>query len=189
MDSDKGLIYIAGGRDFYEWELRTAIVYDIEKEKWEYLPPMIWSGFRASWNSVFTDDKLYLVSKATGYIQTYDPKTRQWSDIRMPPPFPAFMPTLVSAFRRIYKDFQEKIIEWDYLREQCPPELCRFKGAAMWNQQILMAGVGDGDRMVFYLSEPSVLEKAGKEYKWSILSTLSKIDLPGMVSTIGALTL
>ncbi len=103
MDLAKGLIYIAGGYDSDDEELCTATVYDIEEEKWEYLPPMIWSECKC--DSVFTDDKLYVLSHMKGHIQAYDPNTRQWSAIcdcyydgSMQPSF--------AAFGRIYH-------EWD----------------------------------------------------------------------------
>ncbi|GLJ14053.1 hypothetical protein SUGI_0224780 [Cryptomeria japonica] len=181
LDSAKGLIYIAGGRHSDEGELRTAIVYDIQEEKWEYLPPMIWSGYNC--HSVFTDDKLYVVSHAKGHLQTYDPNRRQWSAINMQPSF--------AAFERIYHNFHEPVIEWDYLENQIlrDPELRSFIGATMWNRQILMAVVGKEEARFFYLFEPSIPGEAGKEDNWTLLRTFSETELPDVVTTIGVLTL
>ena len=83
VDSAKGLIYIANRCDPGDNGLRTAAVYDIEEEKWEYLPHMIWSGYGSHCHSVFTDDKLYVVTRAKGQVQIYDPNSRQWSAINI----------------------------------------------------------------------------------------------------------
>ncbi|GLJ14054.1 hypothetical protein SUGI_0224790 [Cryptomeria japonica] len=189
VDSAKGLIYIAGRCYSRGEELRTAIVYDTEEEKWEYLPQMIWSEDSDMWHSVFSDDKFYVVSHAMGQIQIYDPNTRQWSaitiisDVCMYPSF--------SAFGWIYHDFHEKIVEWDYLENQClhVPDN-GFIGATVWNKQMLMAVEGEENSRDFYLSEPSIPEEAGKaeENNWTLLSSLSETELPDVI-TIGALTL
>ncbi|GLJ14056.1 hypothetical protein SUGI_0224820 [Cryptomeria japonica] len=195
VDSAKGLLYIAGGcnsdeDEDYDDGLRTAAVYDVEEEKWEYLPPMIWSEYKC--HSVFTDDKFYVMSHVEGHIQAYDPNTRQWSAISTC--YEGSMQPSFAAFGRIYYDCDGEIIEWDYVDNQfrlagtLVPQLYRFIGGVMWNQQILMVGFNTENAMAFYLFEPSIPREGGKEDNWTLISTLSATELPDPVATIGALT-
>ncbi len=77
-----------------------------------------------------------------------------------------------------------------------PPQVYRFLGGTMWNQQILMVCIHEEATDIegwfqnvkaFYLFEPS--DEGGKEEKWTLISTLSATELPDLIPTIGPLTL
>ncbi|GLJ07613.1 hypothetical protein SUGI_0070880 [Cryptomeria japonica] len=196
LDSAKGLIYIAGGQDSDNKELRTAIVYDIEDEKWEYLPslksdylpPLCWRN-----GSVCIDDKFYVVSHWEKYIQAYDPNTRQWSTISTS--YDGSSQVCLAAFGRIYPILCRNIIRRGFLENQSsvacigPPaiQLCLILGVTMWHQQILIVGANKEDVRVFYLFEPSI--QAGEEDKWTLITTLSKTELPDEIAIIGTIAL
>jgi len=85
--SPDGLIYVAGGHDNNKNALRAAEVYNVEKDKWENLPPM--SQERDECQGVFMDGKFTVIS---GYAtesqgrfersaEVFDPTTGVWSRV------------------------------------------------------------------------------------------------------------
>lgn len=82
-----GRIYVAGGHDDNKNALKTAEVYDVEKNSWEILPPM--SQDRDECHGVFLDGKFYVIS---GYstesqgrfersAEVFDPNTGLWNRV------------------------------------------------------------------------------------------------------------
>ncbi|GLJ52017.1 hypothetical protein SUGI_1105750 [Cryptomeria japonica] len=80
------LVYIAGGckRPFkrgFSRPLPEAFVYNVEKNKWDFLPAMNSVPLLDLCVGAFLDDKFYVVPRQSQRGQVYDPKTRLWTNI------------------------------------------------------------------------------------------------------------
>ncbi|XP_057824460.2 F-box/kelch-repeat protein At1g80440-like [Cryptomeria japonica] len=194
VDSAKGLIYIAGGRDENDNQiLFTAAVYNVEKDEWEYLPPMIWGGNFSS-QSAFADNKLYVINPHSdeGFVQCYDPNTRLWRNMSRFHDFIdrsfkyGIINSVLPAFGRLFYVCNENVIEFDYVENQFQlagtrcPSYFSVVAMTMWHSQIVICGRTESGGTAFYLFEPCTVGEngqAGKPEKWTLLTHWTLVDL------------
>ncbi|GLJ14339.1 hypothetical protein SUGI_0231290 [Cryptomeria japonica] len=204
VDSAKELIYIAGGRDKNDQVLFTAAVYNVEKDKWEYLPPMVW-GDNAC-HSAFVDNKLYVTNRHMngGSVQCYDPNIRLWRDMTSFHGFIqysfrfGFIHPPLPAFGLLFYVCDGKVIEFDYVENtfhlvgtQCR-QFTTVVGMTMWHSQIVICAKITGGDTAFYLFEPlraGENRQVGKEEKWTLLSAWTFVQIGDLVNCCGTITL
>ncbi|XP_057821768.2 F-box/kelch-repeat protein At2g44130 isoform X2 [Cryptomeria japonica] len=75
----KGLVYVDRGYPFLE----EAFVYNVEENKWDFLPPLDNSPLCAISVGVFLDGKFYVASYESYFAEVYDPHSRLWKDINI----------------------------------------------------------------------------------------------------------
>ncbi|GLJ14344.1 hypothetical protein SUGI_0231400 [Cryptomeria japonica] len=193
-----GLIYIAGGHDIPFEERNRGAIYNVEEEKWEYIPLMIWSAIDC--HCVFVDNKLYVVERdkynSTG-VQCYDPDTRLWTHITQ---FSfSVICSPLPAFGRLFYICKGGVIEFDHVENRFHiagtqyPHLFTVQGMTMWHSQIVICGKGEMDGYSkLYLFEPFRFAEngqAGNEEKWTLLKRWSSAELGDLLKCCGTLTL
>ncbi|GLJ14977.1 hypothetical protein SUGI_0244530 [Cryptomeria japonica] len=81
----EGLVYIVGGCD--RWTFSPShlegFVYNVEENKWGFLPPMNSDPLVGLCSGVFHGDKFYVVFLHSQRAQVYDPQTRLWKNINL----------------------------------------------------------------------------------------------------------
>lgn len=93
-------VYVAGGHDDQKNALRSAEVYDVEKDEWSMLPPMIEGRDECHGFSMSTDLGFCVLSgygtETQGQFRSdgeiYDPTSNSWSVIENVWPFPDLSP-------------------------------------------------------------------------------------------------
>jgi len=93
-------VYVAGGHDDQKNALRSAEVYDVEKDEWSMLPPMTEGRDECHGFSMATDPGFCVLSgygtETQGQFRSdgeiYDPITNSWSTIENVWPFPDLSP-------------------------------------------------------------------------------------------------
>ncbi|KAH9317004.1 hypothetical protein KI387_018773, partial [Taxus chinensis] len=179
VDCEKGLIYVAGGRDKDNKELRKeASVYNVEENSWELLPSMTWGVDSTNYNSGFIDGKLLLVCMWSGRLQIYDTKTSVWKALNACALRHCGL--CMAAFSGLihYFEWEAEVIEYNIVENQwrvagTVPDNLRIDGhAVVWRDKIFVWGLDDGnsEKLLFYLFEPSRPEEhfqAAKPDKWT----------------------
>ncbi|GLJ42518.1 hypothetical protein SUGI_0881430 [Cryptomeria japonica] len=113
-DEHGGLIYVAGGYDWSRHRVRRASVYNMEEDKWDFLPDM--NTDMAGSTGVFADGKFYVVDSALfGFtFEVFDSYTRSWKSLENRFNGVCFL----SVFGRFYSLCDRGVIEYDYSQDK-----------------------------------------------------------------------
>ncbi|XP_010518004.1 PREDICTED: F-box/kelch-repeat protein At2g44130-like [Camelina sativa] len=105
-------VYVAGGHDDQKNALRSAEVYDVEKDEWSTIPPMTEGRDECQGFAIGTDQRFCVLSgygtESQGRFRSdgeiYDPATNSWSKIENIWRFPDTSPRGRTAgdFRRLW---------------------------------------------------------------------------------------
>ncbi|XP_010506327.1 PREDICTED: F-box/kelch-repeat protein At2g44130-like [Camelina sativa] len=122
-------VYVAGGHDDQKNALRSAEVYDVEKDEWSTIPPMTEGRDECQGFAIGLTDQRFCVLSGYGTEsqgrfrsdgEIYDPATNSWSKIENIWRFPDTSPRGRTAgdFRRLwcFTDDTELLLQWDDLR-------------------------------------------------------------------------
>ncbi|GLJ15562.1 hypothetical protein SUGI_0255680 [Cryptomeria japonica] len=125
-DEHGGLIYVGGGYSFYpndvKWERNgsSALVYNVEEDKWDFLPDM--NTHMADCTGVFVDGKFYVVENHSGItFEVFDSYTRSWKSMvnRWKPMVNEYgRMCLLSAFGGLFCLSCKGLIEYDYSQDK-----------------------------------------------------------------------
>ncbi|GLJ15560.1 hypothetical protein SUGI_0255620 [Cryptomeria japonica] len=129
-DEQGGLIYVGGGytnfhdndADYrrYGYPVRNASVYNVEEDKWDFLPDM--NTKIADCSGVYVDGKFYVVYSQAGiFFQVFDSYTRSWKSManrwyKMVNEFGRVCP--LSAYGRLFCLSGRGLIEYDYSEDK-----------------------------------------------------------------------
>ncbi|GLJ09282.1 hypothetical protein SUGI_0105560 [Cryptomeria japonica] len=116
--SPQGLIYIATLRYNNNGIIPDVLqpyVFNVEENKWDFLPPMNPDWHDNNCFGEFVDDKFYLLPTRRRSVHIYDPHSQLWKTINTHNNSSALAEELVSAFGRLYCFGREQTVrEFDY---------------------------------------------------------------------------
>ncbi|GLJ10535.1 hypothetical protein SUGI_0129970 [Cryptomeria japonica] len=122
-DEQGGLIYVAGGHCIFAKDVRRCTsVYNVEEDKWDFLPDM--NAYMPSYSAVFSDGKFYVYSggEIEPTFEVFDPYTRSWKSVENRFNSACFL----SAFGRLYclsdPEYEytqpRELIEYEYSQDK-----------------------------------------------------------------------
>ncbi|GLJ34838.1 hypothetical protein SUGI_0701610 [Cryptomeria japonica] len=134
--SAQGTVYVVA--------IHVAAVYDIDKDKWELLPP-IPHPTRPLTSGLFIEGMFYVFGVQNRRTQRFDPNTRVWTTAHNMPKIRHYWNALY-AFGKLFVFGVNEITEQD-LDNGNSREVTRFdtpflvRSAAVWCDQIFLAGI------------------------------------------------